>query len=81
MTIQRSLKVDKWAISIDIKDAYLHVPIHKRSRIPQTRFQGQSLPISSVTIRGIDGPICVHSNYSSDGSQFSVEGNTFPPLH
>ena len=32
LSIQRSLRVDKWAISIDIKDAYLHVPIHKASR-------------------------------------------------
>jgi hypothetical protein len=32
LSIQRSLRSDKWAISIDVKDAYLHVPVHKSSR-------------------------------------------------
>jgi len=32
VTIQKAMEIGKWAVSIDIKDAYLHIPINKASR-------------------------------------------------
>lgn len=52
------MEVD-WFVSVDLKDAYFHVPIapHHRKFL-RFSFQGQ-LPIQSSTIRSLSGPFCI----------------------
>ena len=54
-SIRASLRLNSWAYSIDLKDAYFHVPIHKSSRkylrfqIGQEIFQFRALPFGLST--------------------------------
>jgi ribonuclease HI len=55
LSIMRSLRLDHWATSLDLKDAFLHVPIaprhrrYLRFRVGERHFQFRSLPFGLTT--------------------------------
>ena len=46
--IEEHLKDGEWATSIDLLDAYHHIPIHESQEIPAIFFQWQSFSVQSL---------------------------------
>ncbi|XP_066958558.1 uncharacterized protein [Macrobrachium rosenbergii] len=75
-----SIRPEDWMISIDMKDAYFHVPVHQDSRkFLRFVFQRQSVPVQSLLLRSADSPTGIHAcscpndeMITSDGSQCFV---------
>ena len=69
-TVCASVRQEDWAVSLDIKDAYFHVPIHQRHRrflrfLHQGKaFQFKALPFglstAPRTFTKVTGPILQH---------------------
>ena len=57
-TIRTSLQLEEWVTSIDLKDAYFHIPIHSKSR-KYMRFyiQGQSYQFKALPFRLSTAPM------------------------
>ena len=49
--------------------------------IPQARVSRSGIPVQGATIRGGHSTIRIHPYHQVVGSQFPIEGDSFPPLH
>ena len=58
---------DDWLISIDLKDAYFHVPIHPSVEIRQILCRGGDVRIQSLTLWGNDGSQDLHQDDGASG--------------
>ena len=50
--IRQAMRLNDWAVSIDLTDAYLHVPIHRQSR-KSLRTQRSSISLFGPTVRNV----------------------------
>ncbi|VDI03539.1 Hypothetical predicted protein [Mytilus galloprovincialis] len=64
------VKPQDWALSLDLKDAYLHIPVHKNTqKISTFLHTRQMLPICSSVFRSFSSTSSVHKNsYCSSSS-------------
>ena len=61
--IRASLQTGEWVASIDLIDAYFHVPMHQKfQKYLRFHVQGQGLSVRSPTLRDSDCSIGVHSS-------------------
>ena len=78
LTIQRALRKDKWIISIDVKDAYFHIQVHKAFRhyllfaYQNTVYQFRVLPFGVAT-----APYIFTRIVKAMAAQFRVRGIQF----
>ena len=76
-TIRTSIQAGEWVTSIDFKDAYFHVPIHKQSR-KYFRFHVQGN--SSPTLWSINSPLGVHCRNQRGQADGPTEGYKDAPV-
>ena len=62
-TVLRSVCRNDWMVSIDLKDAYLQIPIHPESckYVPQVHSRREDLAVSGPLLRSVHSPTGVHS--------------------
>ena len=57
----RSLDQGMWVLSIDLKDAYFHIPIHSSSQEISKNLHGRkSLPVQGSSIQNFISPMALH---------------------
>ena len=62
--VKDTVQLNDWAFSLDLTDAYLNVPIHRRSRkYPQIYTERSSVPVQGTPIRPLDKSFCVYTPY------------------
>lgn len=64
-----------WFGTIKLKDAYFYVQIVKRQEVPQICFQGQSIPLSSSSIRTGSSFSNIHKMYGCSSGPVAAAGH------
>ena len=73
--IRASLQTGEWVASIDLTDAYFHVPIH-----PKFSCTGSGLSVQSPTLCDCNCPIGVHSCSERGQIHSSFTGGSNPSV-
>ena len=75
-SVRLSLRKHDWAISLDLTDAYFHIPIHRKSRrFLRFFFMGKNIPVSSLAIRPGSSFLRVLQNCEGSGQTLSSHGH------
>ena len=73
-SVRQLILVNDWAVSIDLTDAYLHVPIHPQSRKYLVHVRRSDLPIHGLTFRNVPKSLDFHQ---TNGRNSSTLASTF----
>ena len=80
-TIRTCLQIGEWVTSIDVKDAYFHIPIHSQSRKYNAfSHPGSVLPVQSPTLWSVHSTHGVHSGGQRGQTDGFTEGYKNPPV-
>ena len=72
MSIRGAIRERDWVCSIDLKDAYFHVPVHQAYR-KFLRFSGRA-KFSSLSVYLLVWPIRLHQSGEGGGDYPQTEG-------
>ena len=68
-------------VSLDLKDAYLRVPMHPDSRkVPQVHGGGEGVPVQGTLLRPFHGSASFYQGYGSCVSDSTQDGGTTSSL-
>ena len=71
-SIRQSILVNDWAVSIDLTDAYLHVPIHSQpKKYLRVHLRSSSLPVHGLLFRNVPKSIDFHQTNGRNSSTFA----------
>ena len=74
--VRQAIQPNDWAISLDLTDAYLHVPIHRQSR-KYLRFfsQGSDVSVQGSPVRPCNKSLCFYPRDGCHSNLSTEEGN------
>ena len=49
--VAKAAQPSYWMVSLDLKDAYLHIPIREKDKVSQVHDKATNLPVQSIAIR------------------------------
>ena len=79
--IRNSICKGEWVVSVDLTDAYFHIPIHQRSQnLLRFHVGGAFVPVQSTTLRHCDGSTRIHSCSQGGKVNASKQGYLHPPV-
>ena len=79
--VKDAVQLNDWAFSLDLTDAYLHIPIHHRSR-KYLRFtlKRSSVPVQGTPIRPLDKSFRVYTPYEGHRDFLKEKGDNSTSL-
>ena len=78
--VKDAVQLNDWAFSLDLTDAYLHIPIHHWSRKYLIHVGRPSVPVQGTPIRPLDKSFRVYTPYDCHRDILKEKGDNSTPL-
>ena len=63
-SVRKAMSINDWAVSIDLTDAYLHIPIQSSTqKVSSVRIQTSSSSVYGLTLRNVPKSVDFHQSY------------------